>query len=105
VFITTAIYRLIRFTASGFAEENDSKYYVGIPVVFSHFLVVIALLLSIIFGQYIAAVVLGILLLGLSFAMVSRIRLRKPLSSVLYCLLVYLISLSAWMIYLGLRLK
>ena len=105
LFVVAAIFRLIRFTVSGFTKENANKYYIGIPVVFSHFLIIVALLLSIFFGQQIASILLSILILVISFAMVSKIRVRKPLSVVLYGLLLYLISLSIVMIYLGLRLK
>lgn len=99
IFFFAGIFRLVRFTLQGFDTQGDKKYYSGLPVVFSHCLIAIILLINII-DKAIISIISPILLILLSVLMVSKIKIRKPLKKYLLFLVCFIVSVSIIMLFL-----
>lgn len=98
LFFLTGIFRLIRFTSQGFGVEGDKKYYKGIPVFFSHFMILVLLVISII-DKRLVLIFGPLLLVLLSFFMVSNVRIRKPLKEYLFLYMSLVLILSSTMFF------
>jgi phosphatidylserine synthase len=93
VFIITGIYRLVKFTANGFIIEDTKKYYIGMPVFFSHIMIIIILLLSL-FNKSLLPIIGSLLLFAVSILMVTKYKFRKPEGVPLIISLLVILSLS-----------
>lgn len=79
IFIIAGIYRLIRFTNTGLYIDNQKKYYIGMPVFFSHILILIMIVCNNI-DRSILEIIGSLILATISVLMVSRLKFRKPAS-------------------------
>lgn len=78
LFISSGILRLARFTADGFLEEQNQRWYVGMPVFWNLlWLFVLTVLINLLHLQ-INIFILGIGLVTVSCLMISTIRFPKP---------------------------
>jgi len=77
LFFMAGIYRLVRFTTSGFEVDGEKKYYLGMPVFYSHFAIMILILVNMT-SEGLIEFIGPILTAGLSIFMVTRWRFRKP---------------------------
>jgi len=77
VFLSAGVFRLIRFTTNGFLVDGEKKYYLGMPVFFSIFLLAIMILVNIL-GKALLPVVGPLLLFFMSIMMVTKFKFRKP---------------------------
>lgn len=89
LFLLAGIFRLVRFTAKGFEVDGEKKYYQGMPVFFSHLIILIMIVINLLDKELLH--VAGPLLVGtMSILMVTKLRFRKPTSIFL--------SIFIWMI-------
>lgn len=77
VFFSAGLYRLVRFTNRGFSIKNGVIGYSGVPVVFSHVLVLCFVLLKVLNVPYFELLA-GVSLLILSVLMVQNFYFPKP---------------------------
>jgi CDP-diacylglycerol--serine O-phosphatidyltransferase len=77
IFLTAGIYRLVRFTKRGFTNKRDKLRYSGLPVVFSHSLILIFLLFEILRLPFFV-IIANISIFALSFLMVQHFYFPKP---------------------------
>lgn len=99
VFLIAGVWRLIRFTANGFVTNGEKKYYAGMPVFFSHCIIMIMMIISVLDKALLRS--MGPLLLGsMSILMVTRVNFRKPTSAYLglYICIILIISVSMFFI-------
>ena len=76
-FLTCGILRLARFNILSTVEEAGVQYHLGLQVIWSHLLVVLAFPLWHWLGENLR-VPLAVVLLGMSFFMIRNLRFRKP---------------------------
>jgi CDP-diacylglycerol--serine O-phosphatidyltransferase len=72
IFLTSGIYRLARFSTTGFVEKGDIKYYQGLPVFVNNFILLIFILLNI------PNFILSPVFLIISYLMVQKFNFPKP---------------------------
>lgn len=99
IFLIAGIVRLVRFTRSGFLADGEKKYYVGMPVFFSHLIIAIMMAVNVL--DKASLHMTGSLLLGvMSIAMVTQWKFRKPASAYLgiYMCVILSIAISMFLI-------
>jgi len=77
LFLFAGIFRLVRFTKNGFVLVGEKKYYLGMPVFFSHPMILIILVVNV-FDKAIISIVCPLLLVLISLMMVTKLKFRKP---------------------------
>ena len=77
IFVSSGIYRLLRFSAIGFLIINEKKYYSGMPVFFSHFMIIMMMLINT-YNQQFIQIIGPILLVIISALMVTKYKFIKP---------------------------
>jgi CDP-diacylglycerol---serine O-phosphatidyltransferase len=90
IMLASGILRLVRFNLTGFIENNNEQYYIGIIVPFTQLSVVILFLISSLISLkfiYLTPLVL----LTVSFLMISTIKFRKPKNYLVWYILILLI--------------
>lgn len=98
-FICTGIFRLLRFNLQGYKEQgDDKKFYVGLPVVFSHLLILLFLLLRLLSFSYFLLVA-NLLLVVLSLLMIAKFNFPKPQK--IYYLVLFLVLLILSLFFLN----
>ncbi|MDD4803852.1 MAG: CDP-alcohol phosphatidyltransferase family protein [Candidatus Pacebacteria bacterium] len=96
IFIISGIYRLIKFTNNSFTVEGVKKYYNGMPVFFSHIMIMIMVLFSL-FNKNLLQITGSLLLVMISIMMITKYKFRKPDGGVLIISLIVILSLSICM--------
>ena len=77
IFLFAGIFRLVRFTKNGFILVGKKKYYLGMPVFFSHLMIAIILMVNVFNESFVP--IISLLLLGImSLMMVTKLKFRKP---------------------------
>ena len=71
IFCAAGVFRLVRFTLRGFEEEGSKLYYLGMPVFYSQFLLIVT------YALRMDALVLSALVLVIAALNVSKIRFAK----------------------------
>jgi CDP-diacylglycerol--serine O-phosphatidyltransferase len=99
VFLACGILRLARFNILSTVEEAGVQYHLGLQVIWSHLVVVLAFPLWHWLGENLRYA-LAVLLLGMSFFMIRNLRFRKP--SQYGRLTVLIISVASVYFYLSL---
>ena len=99
IFLIAGIFRLIRFTANGFLTEGEKKYYLGMPVFFSHLIILIIMIMNVLDVTLVQ--IMGPLLLGtMSVMMVTKINFRKPTSTYLGIAMCIVLMISVSMFFI-----
>lgn len=96
IFITSGIYRLIKFTNNGFIVDGIKKYYNGMPVFFSHIMIMIMVFFSL-FNKNLLQITGSLLLVMISIMMITKYKFRKPDGRFLIISLVVILSISICM--------
>lgn len=102
LFLLCGIFRLVRFSRQGLISVMDKKYYTGLPVVFSH-LVILFLIVIKVFSPG-GVKISGCLLLGvMAILMVTKFRFKKPTGGYLKLLIATLLIIAGLMFYYAFR--
>jgi len=99
LFVLAGIFRLVRFTIKGFEVDGEKKYYLGMPVFFSHLAILILIIVRILdkeLLQILCPVILG----TMSVMMVTKVKFRKPTSIFLGVFILIILTVSAFMFYI-----
>lgn len=78
IFIVSAVLRLSKFNMIGNIEEGDKLSYLGMPVFWSQFLVVILVVLSWYLPKIVFITISDLALAGMSFCMILNRKFWKP---------------------------
>jgi CDP-diacylglycerol---serine O-phosphatidyltransferase len=99
LFLVTGIYRLFKFTAAGFLKIGEKIYYLGMPVFFSHFMILIIIITNIL-DKKLLLFACPLLLSTMSIMMVTKLKFRKPTSLYLgiAMIIILIFSLSLFFI-------
>lgn len=97
IFIVCGILRLSRFNMIGTVEDSGVAYYIGLPVFWSHLLVVLAFPIWMWFGE-IARYPLILILFAMSLFMIRNARFPKPTQYVLQTFII--LSVTVFYFYL-----
>ncbi|MFA6295508.1 MAG: CDP-alcohol phosphatidyltransferase family protein [Candidatus Paceibacterota bacterium] len=96
LFLLAGVFRLVRFTNNGFEVEGEKKYYLGMPVFFSHFIVMIMMVVNMLDKQLLQ-IVGPLILVTMSLMMVTKLRFRKPTSIFLGIFICMILTISIFM--------
>jgi CDP-diacylglycerol--serine O-phosphatidyltransferase len=94
-FVSSGLYRLARFNHLGMLKTRFGKAYPGIPVVFSHLIILLYAFTK--SHLYPALICLKLIIILHSFAMISKISFPKP--NTLFVMSVLIFSIIVWLIY------
>ena len=98
-FIFVGVFRLIRYTINGPSVIDDKKFYLGMPVVFSHLIIIISIVLEYYFSELASSVTLVLLLLMI-ILMPTKIKFQKPEKKAIYILSSFILFLAIVMFYI-----
>jgi CDP-diacylglycerol--serine O-phosphatidyltransferase len=98
IFIASGILRLSKFNMIGNIEEGDKLSYLGLPVFWSQFLVVILVVLSWYLPKNVFIIISDLALLGMSFCMILNKKSWKPQKYVVMILV--MLAIIIWFFYL-----
>ena len=90
LFVLAGIFRLVRFTLRGHLDKGDKLYYQGVPVYYSHFLILLYLLFPL------PSLLLDFLLVILGLLMVSLVPTYKLKPQYLGGLIILYIAVALW---------
>ena len=102
IFIFAGIFRLVRFNHQGLVIISAKKFYTGLPVVFSH-LIILILIITRIINPGVLKITSYFLLGVMSILMVTQFRFRKPSGVYLQLLLTSLLLVAGLMLYYAFR--
>ena len=96
IFVAAGIYRLVKFTANGFLVLGEKKYYIGMPVFFSHIMILLLMFLSL-YNKSLPQIIAPLLLIMISIMMITKYKFRKPEGVPLIVSLIFVLGLVIFM--------
>jgi len=98
LFLICGIFRLVRFTNNGFEVDGEKRYYLGLPVFFSYFFIMIMVVVNFL-NKELSQTIGMLILVIMSAMMVTKLKFRKPPSTFLGLFICVILTLSIFMFY------